>query len=243
MSDSTIARAAPRKRKPLPEPLPLQGKVALQGKNRLEKSELIRDALLRAAADVVGEVGYANASIALITQRAGVGQGTFYNYFDSRQEILDELLPSIGNNMLAYIRKMATGGHNFDELEDRSFRAFFAFLNENPQFLRILNGAEMFAPAGHKKHLDNVSKQYTNFLQRSLENGEFPGYTKDDLEVIVFMLMAARSYLAMHYVLGADGVIELPESIISTYMKFVRYGLEGVPPTAGGSGRKKKKIA
>jgi AcrR family transcriptional regulator len=219
----------------------LRGQQPLQGKKRLKKTELTRDALLAAAAEVVGEVGYANASIALITQKAGLGQGTFYNYFESRQEILDELLPSIGKTMLSCIRAAALGGHSFAELEDRSFRAFFAFLNKNQQFLRILNGAEMFAPAGHKKHFDTVSTQYMGFLQHSLKNGEFPAYREDELEVIVFMLMAARSYIAMHYGFGGDQENELPESVAQTYMKFIRYGLEGVPPPAPGKRTRKKK--
>ncbi len=216
------------------------GKSGL-GKSRLKKSELIREALLKAAAEVVGEVGYANASIALITQQAGVGQGTFYNYFPSRQEILDELLPSLGANMMAHIRKCAHGGHSFAELEDRSFRGFFSFLRETPQFLRILNGAEMFAEAGHNKHFQNVAKQYTRFLQHSLQEGDFPGYNAEEMEVIVFMLMAARSYLAMRYVLGAGEQSALPEMVAQTYMKFVRYGLEGVPRAAGGASVKKTK--
>jgi AcrR family transcriptional regulator len=212
-----------------------------RGKSRLEKSELIHEALLKAAAEVVGEVGYANASIALITQQAGVGQGTFYNYFSSRQEILDELLPNLGANMTAHIRKYALGGHSFAELEDRSFRGFFSFLRETPQFLRILNGAEMFAEAGYRKHFENVAKKYTRFLQHSLQEGDFPGYKAEELEVIVFMLMAARSYLAMRYVLGAGEQSALPEMVAQTYMKFVRYGLEGAPRSATGASVKKSK--
>lgn len=46
-------------------------------RNRNEKAELIRDCLFRAAGEVVGEVGCADASIALITSKAGLAQGTF----------------------------------------------------------------------------------------------------------------------------------------------------------------------
>jgi AcrR family transcriptional regulator len=215
-----------------------------RGKTRLEKSEMIRQALLKAAAEVVGEIGYANATIALITQRAGVGQGTFYNYFSSRQQILDELLPSLGKDMMAHIKKRALGGHNFAELEERSFAGFFAYLHKTPQFLRLLNGAEMFAEVGHKKHFDAVSTQYIHFLRHSLEAGEFPAYHEDELEAIAFMLMAARSYLAMHYVFGEGGEQrELPESVAQTYMKFVLYGLEGVPPAEEKTRPKKTKKA
>ena len=124
-------------------------------RSRIENSELIRERLFSAAAEVVGHVGYANASIALITQKAGVAQGTFYNYFESRQDLLDRLLPSVGQHMIEHVRKHALGGKNFRELEERSFRAFFSFLRANPPFNRILNEGENYAPAGYA--FDTVS--------------------------------------------------------------------------------------
>lgn len=200
-----------------------------KGRNRIEKSELIRNALLQAAAEVVGELGYAEASITRITQKASVAQGTFYNYFETRQDILDELLPALGEKMQRHVKDCALGGHNFAELEKRGFLGFFSFLEQQPHFFRILNEAESFAPLGHKSHFDSVVKQYTHFLQHSQEAGEFPNYESREFEVIVFMLMAARSYLAMRYFYDDTKEPALPAWVTDTYMKFVRYGLEGVP--------------
>lgn len=197
--------------------------------SRTEKSELIREALLRAATEVVGEVGYANASISLITQRAGVAQGTFYNYFKSRQDILDQLLPEMGARMLAHVRESALGGRDFEELEERSFRAFFSFLKETPHFFRVLNEAESFAPAGHHRHFDTVSRRYLRFLRQSWRAGAFPEFDEAELEVIVHILMAARSYLALRYTGGREGVRSIPPRVVRTYMKFVLYGLQGRP--------------
>lgn len=202
-----------------------------EGRNRSEKSELIRNALLQAAAEVVGEVGYAEASISRITQKAGVAQGTFYNYFDTRQDILDQLLPAVGSSMQHHIKECALGGRNFAELEERAFLGFFSFLEQEPHFLRILNEAESFAPVGHKSHFDVVVKQYMGFLQHSQESGEFPNYEKKEFEVIALMMMAARSYLALRYFNSDPKQPGLPGWVTDTYMKFVRYGLEGVPPT------------
>lgn len=201
-----------------------------EGRNRIEKSELIRNALLQAAAEVVGEVGYAEASITRITQKAGVAQGTFYNYFETRQDILDHLLPAVGAKMQRHIKDCARGGQNFAELEERGFLGFFSFLEQEPHFFRILNEAESFAPAGHKSHFDAVVKQYMAFLQHSEVSGEFPNYDPKEFEVIVLMMMAARSYLAMRYFNSDAKKPGLPASVTETYMKFVRYGLEGVPP-------------
>jgi AcrR family transcriptional regulator len=205
-------------------------------RTRIEKSEFVREQLFRAAAEVVGEVGYAGASITLITQRAGVAQGTFYNYFDSRQDLLDKLLPSLGAHMLEHIRQAALeGGRSFAEVERRSFVAFFTFMKENPHFLRILNEAESYAPVGYHRHIEVVSKGYTKFLGRSLAAGELPGYKARDLEAIGFMLMAARGYLAARYLgkaINRRQKAQLPPAVVETYMKFVLHGLQGGQPVA-----------
>lgn len=200
-----------------------------KGRNRKEKSELVRSNLLWAATQVVGEVGYASASVARITRIANVGQGTFYNYFSSRQEILDELLPTLGRNMLSYIRKRSIGGRNFAELEERSFRAFFEFVDQEPYFFRILHEAESFAPKAHQFHLKMVANQYTNFLRRSLRNNEFPAFEEKELETIAYTLMATRTYLVKQYLEERHERNDLLEQMVDTYMKFVRFGLEGQP--------------
>lgn len=201
-------------------------------RNRNEKAELIRASLFRAAGEVVGEVGYANASIALITSRAGVAQGTFYNYFESRQDILDQLLPVLGQQMHQHIRVQARVGHDFSEREERSFRAFFSFLKETPHFFRILNEAESLAPNAHQTHIEAVARGYTDFLRHAHEHGEFPGFNLKELEVVVFMLMAARSYLPMRFANDAQGPAEIPAWVVNAYMKFIKYGLMGQPPAA-----------
>ena len=227
--NAALADLTRQRRKSANGPLRTGKRAARQ--TRVEKSEYIREQLFRAAAEVVGEEGYAGASITLITQRAGVAQGTFYNYFDSRQDLLDKLLPSLGMHMLEHVRKAALPGtRTFADLEKRSFEAFFSFLKENPHFLRILNEAESYAPAGYHEHIEVVSRGYVRFLGRALRNGEFPAFDERELEAIVFILMAARGYLAARYLgKGANRRTrtKLPPAVVDTYMKFVLCGLQG----------------
>jgi len=138
-------------------------------KTRAQKSVEARAALFQAAAEIVGEYGYADASITRITQRANLAQGTFYNYFASRQEIFDELLPVLGAQMMEHIRHRAVGGKTFLEREELAFRAFFSYLKRAPYFLRILNEAEMAAPRAFRQHLANMSTGYVRFLQKARE--------------------------------------------------------------------------
>jgi len=58
-----------------------------------------RRKLLDAAEQVFGDLGYVEASIVKITEAAGVGQGTFYLYFDSKQAIFDELVRDLNQRV------------------------------------------------------------------------------------------------------------------------------------------------
>ena len=73
--------------------------------NRVERNAWTKRKIFDAAAKVVGKHGYAGASVARITEEAGVAQGTFYNHFENRQELLDQLLPKIGTDMVYFIRE------------------------------------------------------------------------------------------------------------------------------------------
>jgi len=193
-------------------------------KTRVQRSEEVRDALFQAAAEIVGEYGYIDASITRITQRASLAQGTFYNYFASRQEIFDELLPVLGAKMLVHIRQHVSGANSFLEREERSFRAFFSFLKRMPYFLRILNEAEIFAPKAHRQHFRNISGGYLRFLQKARKHGEIADLKDEELEALAYILIAARGYLALRY-MTPDGVVDLPEEAVRSYMHLVSSGI------------------
>lgn len=204
-------------------------------KTRAQKSEEIRDALFQAAAETVGEYGYIDTSIARITQRADLAQGTFYNYFGSRQDIFDELLPVLGAKMMLHIRQQVRGATTFLEREEKAFRAFFSFLKRMPYFLRILNEAEIFAPKAHKAHFRNITEGYIRFLRKAGQNDEIAVMSDDEIEATVYILVSARGYLAMRY-LTPEGIVVMPEEAVAAYMRLVTRGLpegKGGPADAG----------
>jgi AcrR family transcriptional regulator len=193
--------------------------------SRADKSAATRNKLLAAAAQVVGMEGYANASVAKITARARVAQGTFYNYFKSQQDLFDRLLPELGRQLLDYIRNRLGVSSDSLEREKIGFKAFFEFLHRTPEFYRVLNEAETFSPKAFRDHMDNMMQGYLRALRRNRQKGELAGYGEDELDVIVCILLATRNYLAYHYIYreGASG--DPPPAMIDAYMKFVTGGV------------------
>src|SRR6201998_1950461 len=113
---------------------------------RNEKHEATKRRLFAAGIKVVGQYGYAEASVARITAEAGVAQGTFYLHFENRQALLDELLPVVGEAIIEAVRERGYEGASEEDREIERCRAFFEVLEEVPEFFRIQNEAELFAP-------------------------------------------------------------------------------------------------
>src|SRR5579884_696924 len=89
------------------------------------RGEATRRRILDAAEVVFGEQGYYGASVAEITRRAGVAQGTFYIYFHSKREIFIELVEDLGKSFRQATRAGMEGSTDRLEAERHGFAAFF----------------------------------------------------------------------------------------------------------------------
>lgn len=188
---------------------------------RALKQSYVRTALLQAAAKVVGEVGYSAAMVSTITREAGVAQGTFYNYFKTRQDLFDQLLPSMSDEMLAFIRQHTSPTAPSVEQEKQRFEAYFAYLTERPEFYRILYESEQFAPEAFQQHVDVIAANYQRALQRSAVAGAAKIVDPQEYEVVALMLMGARRYLSRRYARSNGAPQKLPEFVTQAYMNLV----------------------
>jgi AcrR family transcriptional regulator len=198
--------------------------------SRADRNEEVKRRLFSAAAKIVGRDGYEAASVARITAKAGVAQGTFYNHFANRQELLDQLLPTIGRQMLDFIQKRVNGAVSEEEREVERFQAFFDFLHEVPEFLRILNEAEFFAPAGHAQHFAVIVAGYLRILKRARAAGSLADFSDGELEVVVHILLGARGYLSRRYAYVGNRVRPVPNHVVGAYEKLLARGLFAATP-------------
>ena len=70
-------------------------------KPKTKRGEITLDKIIQAASEVFYEKGFHGGSISDITQRAGVGNGTFYIYFDSKLSVYRYLLVEYGKRIRA----------------------------------------------------------------------------------------------------------------------------------------------
>ncbi len=195
--------------------------------SRVEKSERTRNAILQAAAEIIGEYGYADASIARIMERAGFGHGTFYAYFDSRAELFDQLLPLKGIEVLDLMHERVKGSADLVDMEYRGFLGFLEFAQEHPWFFRLLHEAEVAAPDAHRRHMENIMARFRRALRRSWDRGELPGYEQKELDTLAYLLISARDYVYSQHVGRSADVSTALRDAVQTYRKFISFGLRG----------------
>jgi AcrR family transcriptional regulator len=192
---------------------------------RAERNARTREKLMLSAAHVVGEGGYRDASVQRIAAAAGLAQGTFYLYFQSRQALFDELLPHFGLQMLEHVRHRVSRADDFFEVEEIGLKAVFEYLSDNPWFWRVLNEAEVEAPIAWARHHAEVTERYIRFLKRAKTRGQLKGYADRELPTLAQLLVAARDYMyRSHLTTHAPGR-DIPSSIVKTYRHFIEFGL------------------
>lgn len=198
---------------------------------RAEKTEANRQALIKAATQVIGKYGYAGASIARIAERANLAQGTFYLYFESQQDLFDKLLLQLGEDMQKYLAEQVIGAKDYFEVEERGLRAFFAYIKKNPSFFRVLKEAEVHAPQAFHAHEAAAHQRYYQSLIRAQRVGQISAIAPRELDFIVHVLMGMRYSIQYGF---SDQVSKngLPDWIVETYMRFVRGALAALPGEA-----------
>jgi AcrR family transcriptional regulator len=221
------AKARPPRTRSVPKLLPGAakgaGNVPRRGLKRAEKSQANRTMLIRAAADVVGELGYDQASISRIVERAGLAQGTFYLYFESRQDLFDVLLPELTVEIMQYVHDRVHGSEDFFELEERGIKAFFDVVSKHPGLFRIINEAQAAAPKAFAKHIEEVTGPYEQALLRGVAAGQLPSMEAKECSAIAYMLIGARNHLYLWYT--TCGTRTALTTVIKMYMDFVHAAL------------------
>lgn len=187
-----------------------------------QKAKEDKEDLLMAAAKVIGEHGYANASIERITKEAGIAQGTFYLNFESRQSLFDQLLPFIATKALDHLRESTRDHVDFFEREENAFRVFFNYILMHPYYYRVLGEAETAAPVAFENWFSYIIDRYVHSLAEALQRGEIGGLTKRELRFMAVILLACRRYVYQHFVKSETGPGPLPEWVVQAYMKMIR---------------------
>ena len=197
-------------------PRPARG--ALKG-----KGQRTRHALLEAAEEVFGAVGYHDASIVKITELAGVAQGTFYLYFSGKREIFDEVVADLNQRVRHAMSEAARGATTRLEAERLGFAGFFRFTAEHPALYRVIRQAEFVSPQALRHHYETIIENYIPPLNDAMDAGEIAA---GDPMVLAWSLIAVGEAIGMRWILWNEAH-EVPPEVFNEMVTIIARMLGG----------------
>lgn len=206
------------------------------------RGEATRRRILDAAEEVFGELGYYEASVAEITRRAGVAQGTFYIYFHSKHEIFIELVEDMGKQLRRAMRAGMGTASNRLEIERGGFRAFFEFIAAHRRIYHIIEEARRVAPEAAEAYYRHIGNGYVRGLRAAMDAGEI---RRMDPEGLAYALIGIGHFVALRWLIWPQGdghgdgqddgdggqrqLAGLPDNILDAVLDFILHGL--TPPS------------
>jgi AcrR family transcriptional regulator len=165
-------------------------------KPKTARGKLTRERLLGAAEIEFGEKGFHEAAISGITHRAGVALGTFYTYFESKEEIFRALVRYMSRRTREWVSQRVAGSPDRLTTERKGIEAYIEFARQHKSIYRIIAEAEFIAPEEYRKHYEGFSLGYQINLERAASKGEIRA---GDYETWSWSIMGSIIFLGMRY--------------------------------------------
>ncbi|MET9451555.1 TetR/AcrR family transcriptional regulator [Streptomyces cinerochromogenes] len=139
-------------------------------KNRFERRRAeTRQALVRAARQILAETGDTSASIQAIAERADVGFGSFYNHFESKTELFDAAVADALEEFGQVIDERVAAIDDPAELVAAGFRLTARMADSHPELLRILRDSGL----AHIHSDSGLSPRALRDLEAGIASGRF----------------------------------------------------------------------
>lgn len=180
--------------------------------------------LLDAAAEEFGEKGFHEASISQITQRAGVAIGSFYTYFDSKEEVFTALVRDLSAQVRDYVAPRISSQANQLDAEREGQQAFLEFARTHKEIYRIIDEAEFVDPATYREHYTSTAKRIAARLDAAQARGEISAGSS---EIRAWALMGMNVFLGLRF--GVWGDDYTPEEVARAGGDLIARGMRSKP--------------
>ncbi|HEX9777736.1 MAG TPA: TetR/AcrR family transcriptional regulator [Geopsychrobacteraceae bacterium] len=193
---------------------------------RAQKKRETRRAIIAAAIRLFGERGYERTSIEDLAAEAGVGKGTIYGYFSTKQEIFQAFCgEEIENSFRAVSETVDPEAPLLRQLLTL-FMLQFRFVTKNREFGRHLLREMAFPKTANRKSLEYIQR-YLDTLEELLHRAGAKGQLRREANPAS---AAASFYLLYVGCLSGwySGYMKDQQSVEDAMEKLFQQALEGI---------------
>ena len=132
-----------------------------------KKERIIESAML-----LFAKYGYHGVCMDDVAREAKVAKGTLYNYFFSKEDLYDSIVPFRLNNLLESIQKAFDKRKNMKQNLKIYITHIYSFMVENPSFFKIWKECENRHSFNDKNESNLFKQKMRSILISVLEEGE-----------------------------------------------------------------------
>ena len=191
---------------------------------RTARGERTLRKILDAALHEFGERGFSDASIVGITGRAKVALGTFYTYFDSKEEVFRAVVRDLSDLVRTRVAPMLEGEGDAIDRERRALAALLGLIASRKQVYRIIDEAEFVDPAGYERHYSGAAERIAGRLRDATEKGEVVREESAFAEEVrAWAIMGANVFVGLRFGVWESADADKVAEVVS---RLLRHGLE-----------------
>lgn len=180
--------------------------------------------ILSAAAQEIYEKGYYNAAINDITRRAGVASGTFYVYFDSKDDLYKFLLLQCSHIIRKHLNQVTKDCKTRREAEEVGLREWLKFVQKNRYMYHIIWESLYVDKQLFVDYYSSFCRSYMRGIDAAKERGEIR--SEIDSEVLAWTLMGASNFLGLNWGLFAEHSTEFDvKQVVDSFIRILTGGI------------------
>jgi AcrR family transcriptional regulator len=150
-----------------------------------------REKIVNAAVDEFAEYGLENASTNRIVENSGISKGSFYQYFEDKQDVFMHLLTVLEKEKMDYFRDRHPPSTNLDTFEYFRWmlKAGMEFNSAYPRMTqamtRVLLGEGLYYGENFSSYREKTTQALTMMIQQAIQRGEVDPSVDVELAVMV----------------------------------------------------------
>lgn len=149
-----------------------------------------KEKILKAGMEIIGEKGYSAATIDEITEKAGVGKGTFYLYFKDKADLFYSIIEEEFDNLIKETIKAVEEIDDFFEKIRKGIEMYLSLHQKHYLFFKILIQEKPFCKGRSFHHFWADFFSRWSIIKEGISQGIKEGKIKDmDPDDIIYSLL------------------------------------------------------
>ena len=193
-------------------------------KSRQERKDITREQILKSAIDLFSKKGFEKTSVENITRRAKIAKGTFYNFFDKKEDVLLYFLDREYSKSEEEIEHKLSSKQIFIDQIELSITAYIKHIFPEKEFTKVLI-KERIGKIGTGRNKNELHLMQA--LSRSIDMAKQRKEITHDIDSRRLTEMIFALY-TMYVIYWTNGFIKTKGECVARIKEAVQYVLQGV---------------